>query len=380
LTADTREPFDNDPRNIATRAEDYLIQTGIADQSQWGPEFEFYIFDWVVYQNHMHKAGYELFSGEADWSYTDETRAATIPMHGGYHVAPPKDRYHDMRNKITYVLEEIGVPVKYHHHEVGSAGQMEIETPLMGLVESGDAILMIKYVTKMVAQSLGKAATFMPKPIYGEAGNGMHFHQKLVNGDDNLFYDPEGYASLSQIARYYIGGLLHHGPALLAFTNPSTNSYRRLVPGYEAPVNAFYSLGNRSAAIRIPKYALSPESVRMEFRPPDATCNPYLALAGMLMAGIDGIQNEIDPTEYGYGPIDADIFSWSEQQRTEIKPLPTSLESALDALEADNDFLLKEEVFTEELIHTWIEYKRHGEADQVRTRPHPYEMSLYFDV
>ncbi len=274
LTADTRETFENDPRNIANNAEAFLRETGIATQSEWGPEFEFYVFDEVVYENLMHKAGYELFSYEADWSSTSETRGATIPLHGGYHVAPPKDRFHNLRNEIMAQLEQIGVPVKYHHHEVGSAGQMEIETSMMGMQQSGDAILMIKYVTKMAAQGHNKAATFMPKPLYGEAGSGMHFHQKLMKDGENLFYDPDGYACLSKTAQYYIGGLLHHGAAVLAFTNPSTNSYRRLVPGFEAPVNAFYSLGNRSAAIRIPKYALSPSSARMEFRPPDATCNP----------------------------------------------------------------------------------------------------------
>ena len=380
LTADTRETFENDPRTIANNAEAFLRSTAIATASEWGPEFEFYVFDEVIYENLMHKAGYELISHEADWSSTSETRGATIPLHAGYHVAPPKDRFHNLRNEIMAELEKIGVPVKYHHHEVGSAGQMEIETSMMGMQKSGDAILMVKYVTKMTAQKYGKAATFMPKPLYGEAGNGMHFHQKLVRDGQNLFYDPEGYASLSKTAQYYIGGLLHHGAALLAFTNPSTNSYRRLVPGYEAPVNAFYSLGNRSAAIRIPKYALSPDSARMEFRPPDATCNPYLALAAMLMAGIDGIRNQIDPTEMGYGPIDADIFSWTEKQRAEIKPLPTSLEAAMQALEDDHQFLLEGGVFTEELIEMWVSYKRRGEADEVRTRPHPYEMSLYFDV
>jgi glutamine synthetase len=380
LTADSRESFENDPRNIANRAETYMRDAGIASGSMWGPEFEFYVFDQVVYENFMHKAGYMLVSEEADWSSSVETRNASIPQHGGYHVAPPKDRFHNLRNEIVSHLENIGVPVKYHHHEVGSAGQMEIETALMGVQKAGDVILMIKYVTKMSAQKHGKAATFMPKPLYGEAGNGMHFHQKLIKDTVNLFHDPAGYACLSEQARFYIGGLLYHGPAVLAFTNPSTNSYRRLVPGYEAPVNAFYSLGNRSAAIRIPKYALSPGSTRIEFRPPDATCNPYLALAAMLMAGIDGIQNEIDPDTLGYGPIEADIFSWSEEQRAKIKPLPTSLESALDALEADHDFLLRGDVFTEELIQTWVTHKRHSEVDEVRTRPHPYEMNLYFDV
>jgi glutamine synthetase len=257
---------------------------------------------------------------------------------------------------------------------------VEIETPLMPLVKAGDATMLIKYVTKMTAYNNGKTVTFMPKPLHGEAGSGMHFHQHLFQNGVNVFYDPKGYGHLSQIAHYYIGGLLTHGPALLAFTNPSTNSYRRLVPGYEAPVNAFFSLGNRSAAIRIPKYASTPDTARFEFRPPDATCNVYLALAAQLLAGLDGIQSQIDPTEAGFGPIEADIFSWSEEQRTAIKGLPNALGEALEALEKDYKFLLAGEVFSEELIEQWIEFKFDQEYYPVRNRPHPYEMQLYFDV
>jgi glutamine synthetase len=380
LSADTRESYDNDPRNIAKKAEKFMQKNSIATESCWGPEFEFYVFDEVMYENQMHHAGYKLNSYEAEWSSVAETRGSSIPLHGGYHVSPPKDRFYNLRNKIMSYLEGMNVPVKYHHHEVGSAGQMEIETPMMGIVQAGDAILTIKYVTKMTAQEFGKAATFMPKPLFGEAGNGMHFHQNLLNENDNLFYDSAGYGCLSELAHYYIGGLLYHGATVLAFSNPSTNSYRRLVPGFEAPVNAFFSLGNRSAAIRIPKYAMCPESARIEFRPPDATCNPYLALAAQLMAGIDGIKRKMDPRELGFGPIDADVFAWDEKKLAKIKPLPVDLDEALLALQRDQDFLLTGDVFPDDLIERWVEYKRKGECAAVRNRPHPYEMSLYFDV
>jgi glutamine synthetase len=380
LNADTHEIFVNDPRNLAQQAEGYLRSTGIGTRSRWGPEFEFYIFNGVSYTNKILEAGYRFDSLEAEWCSDTGSGGAYIPLHGGYHASPPKDRYHNLRQEITGHLESMGIPVKYHHHEVGCSGQMEIETPMMGLVAAGDAILLIKYTTKMIASQHGKAVTFMPKPIYGEAGNGMHFHQQIFDGDLNLFFDSSGYGQLSQTARFYIGGLLYHGAAVLAFTNPSTNSYRRLVPGYEAPINAFYSLGNRSAAIRIPKYAKQPETARFEFRPPDATSNPYLAMAAQLMAGIDGIKQKMDPTELGFGPIDADVFSWTEEQRSAIKPLPTSLGDALRALEQDHDFLLAGDVFSQELIESWIEYKHNEEDRAVLSRPHPYEMSLYFDV
>ncbi len=380
LEADTHAVFTNDPRNIAIRAERHLVDLGIADESRWGPEFEFYVFDDVAYENGINRAGYRLDSKEADWNSMEGGHGHYIPLHGGYHAIPPKDRLYNLRAEMSMILESMGIPVKYHHHEVGGPGQSEIETPLMGLVQAGDATMMVKYVCKMVAHRRGQAVTFMPKPLYGEAGSGMHFHQQLFKAGKNLFYDPQGYGSLSQTALYYIGGLLAHGPALLAFTNPSTNSYRRLVPGFEAPVNAFFSLGNRSAAIRIPKYATEPDAARFEFRPPDATCNVYLALAAQLMAGLDGIRRQIDPVEAGFGPIDADVFAWSAEQRAAIKQLPGSLEDALRALEDDHAFLLEGEVFSPDLIQNWIAYKRDEEYYPVRNRPHPYEMRLYFDV
>lgn len=380
LEADTKAIFPNDPRNIARRAEAYLVKTGIAERSQWGPEFEFYVFDAVSYQNEMNRAGYTVESSEAVWRSGTGGHGHYIPLHGGYHAIPPKDALYNLRAEMSLQLRAMGVPVKYHHHEVGGPGQCEIETPLMGLLEAGDTTMIVKYVTKMVAQRHDQTATFMPKPIYGEAGSGMHFHQHLFKSDANAFYDPEGYGLLSQTALYYIGGLLHHGPALLAFTNPSTNSYRRLVPGYEAPVNAFFSIRNRSAAVRIPRYATQPDEVRLEFRPPDATCNVYLALAAQLLAGLDGIRQEIDPTEAGYGPIDADIFSWTDEQRAQIEPLPSSLKGVLDALVEDHDFLLVDEIFPDDLIEQWIAFKMDEEYYQVRNRPHPYEMELYFDA
>ncbi|MBN1964029.1 MAG: type I glutamate--ammonia ligase [Anaerolineae bacterium] len=380
LEADTHAVFTNDPRNIAIRAEAYLRATGIAERSLWGPEYEFYVFDEVAFENEVNAASYRLDSKEADWNSADGGDGHHIPLHGGYHAIPPRDRLYNLRAEMTLHLEAMGIPVKYHHHEVGGPGQTEIETPMMGLVAAGDAAMIVKYVTKMTAYKRGQTVTFMPKPLYGEAGSGMHFHQQLTAGGRNLFYDPDGYGCMSQTARFYIGGLLTHGAALLALTNPSTNSYRRLVPGYEAPVNAFFSLGNRSAAIRIPKYANQPDTARMEFRPPDATCNVYLALAAQLLAGIDGIRRQIDPTEAGFGPIDADIFAWTDAQRASIQQLPGSLLEALRALEADHEFLMKGDVFTEDVIETWVSYKRANEVDAIRLRPHPYEFALYYDV
>lgn len=380
LNATDYQIFANDPRNLTRKAESYLRETGLADESKWGPELEFYIFDEVFYENQDNRAGYELISYESESDSAASPGGSYIPLHGGYHAAPPKDKSFHLRQGITQYLLEMGVPVKYHHHEVGSFGQVEVETLMMGILEAGDAVNLIKYAAKMAAAERNQVVTFMPKPVFQEAGNGMHFHQHLFKDGKNLFFDPAGYGNLSQTAGYYIGGLLTHGPALLALTNPSTNSYRRLVPGYEAPVNAFFSLGNRSAAIRIPKYANQPETTRIEFRPPDASSNAYLALAAQLMAGIDGILREMDPTKLGYGPIDADIFSWNAEQRAAIKPLPTSLEKALTALEEDHDFLLAGDVFSKDLIQGWVDHKRKAEIDPVRIRPHPYEMSLYFDV
>jgi len=380
LEADTHAIFKNDPRNIAIRSEEYLNSTGIADESRWGPEYEFYIFDSVSYEYGINRASYSISSSEADWNSAAGGHGHYIPLHGGYHAIPPNDQLYKLRTEIVRYLEGMGVQVKYHHHEVGGPGQSEIETPMMNLIPAGDATMIIKYVTKMTAHAHGQTATFMPKPLYGEAGSGMHFHQHLFKNKKNIFYNAKGYGCLSQEAFHYIGGLLTHGPALLALTNPSTNSYRRLIPGFEAPVNAFFSLGNRSAAVRIPKYANQPDSARMEFRPPDATCNVYLALAAMLMAGLDGIQNKIDPTAAGFGPIDQNVFAWTDDQRSRIKSLPSSLDEALQALENDHEFLKTGGVFTDELIDMWIEYKRTQESFAIRNRPHPYEMCLYFDV
>jgi glutamine synthetase len=380
LEADTHLIFAHDPRNIAIKAEEHLKSTLVADQSLWGPEFEFYIFDDVAYESGVNRSGYRVQSREADWNSADGGHGHYIPLHGGYHAIPPKDQLYNLRTEISLHLEAVGVPVKYHHHEVGGPGQSEIETPMMALVKAGDASQLIKYISKMSAHARGKTVTFMPKPLFGEAGSGMHFHQQLWQAGANIFYDPHGYGCLSQTALYYIGGMLAHGPALLAWTNPSTNSYRRLVPGFEAPVNAFFSLGNRSAAIRIPKYATQPDAARFEFRPPDATCNVYLALAAQLLAGMDGIRRKLDPSQAGFGPFEADVFSWSNEQRAAIKGLPDSLNAALQALEADYEFLLAGEVFTEELIRQWIAYKRYQEYYPVRNRPHPYEMILYYDV
>lgn len=378
--ADTHAIFANDPRNVVKCAEAFMRESGVADESRWGPEFEFYVFDSVSYEYGINRASYRLESKEADWNSSTGGHGHYIPLHGGYHAIPPKDQLYNLRAEMTIHLEKMGIPVKYHHHEVGGPGQCEIETPMMSLLRTGDATMQIKYVTKMTAHSRGQTVTFMPKPLYGEAGSGMHFHQHLFKNHANIFYNPEGYGSLSETARYYIGGLLHHGAAVLAFTNPSTNSYRRLVPGFEAPVNAFYSLGNRSAAIRIPKYANQPDTARFEFRTPDATCNIYLALAAQLMAGLDGILNKIDPTERGYGPFDKNIYELAKDESRYIKSLPTSLDEALDALEIDSAFLTAGNVFSPEMIAQWIEYKRGHEAIEMRMRPHPYEMSLYFDV
>lgn len=377
--ADTKEPFSRDPRNIAVRAENYLKKLGFSDESRWGPEYEFYVFDSVSFENKINSASYCVESNEADWQSAKGGHGHLIPIHGGYHAIPPKDQLYNLRSEISLMLESMHIEIKYHHHEVGGPGQCEIETPMMGLLRSGDATQIVKYVTKMTAYRHQKTVTFMPKPLHGEAGNGMHFHQQLFKAGKNLFYDPDGYGKLSQMALHYIAGLLLHGPAILAFTNPSTNSYRRLVPGFEAPVNSFFSLGNRSAAIRVPKYADQPETARFEFRPPDATCNIYLALAVQLLAGLDGVLKELDPREAGFGPFDENIFHWSEEQRKAIKPLPTSLRESLDALERDHEFLLQGDVFDSGQIAEWIKVKRE-EFINVRNRPHPYEVAMYFDV
>lgn len=378
VEADTKLLFRDEPREISRKAEKYLQETQIGDQSIWGPEFEFYIFNEVSFQNTINESRYSLNSDEGLWNSKDLGNGIVNSYHGGYHAIPPKDRYFSVRAKMADNLEKMGVPFKYHHHEVGGPGQQEIETPLLGNLKAGDACMMIKYITRMTAFQENLTITFLPKPLFGEAGNGMHFHQQIRKENTNIFYDSESENLLSETALFYIGGLLHHAPALLAFTNPSTNSYRRLVPGFEAPVNAFFSRGNRSAAIRIPKYVTNPDEVRFEFRPPDATCNPYLAMAAMLMAGIDGVMNKISPMENGFGPYDEDIFSWTQEERNKIKKLPSSLEESLKSLEKDHDFLVKNDVFSQNMIDLWIS-KKMCEFKEVQIRPHPYEIETYYD-
>jgi glutamine synthetase len=380
---DNSKPFKREPRYIAQKAEEYLIKTGIADKSLWSTEFEFYIFDSISYKNDINMASYIIDSNEADWNsglLEVKNLGHKILSHGGYHAIPPLDDLFHVRTEMVQLIEEGGVPVRYHHHEVGGPGQSEIEILDDTLTNMGDITMWIKYVIKMVAKRYDHTVTFMPKPLYNEAGNGMHFHQHLFKNGKPLFYSKKGYAGLSQLALYYIGGLLTHGSALLALTNPSTNSYKRLVPGFEAPVKLFFSLANRSASIRIPKYALDPQEKRIEFRPPDGTCNVYLSLAAQLMAGIDGIKRKMDPTKSGFGPFDQNIFALSYKEREKIKSLPASLKEALEALKEDHQFLLEGNVFTEDLLEMWIDYKLNKEYNEVRNRPHPYEMSLYYDV
>ncbi len=371
----THEPYSRDPRNIARKAEAYLKTTGIADQSYWGPEAEFFIFDSVRFDQNQYSGYYFIDSDEGIWNSGKEgANLGHRPRwKEGYFPVAPADQLQDFRSDVILRLIAAGVPVEVHHHEVATAGQCEIDMRFSPLVTMADHLLMYKYVIKNVAKEYGKTATFMPKPIYGDNGSGMHVHQSLWKGGQTLMADPAGYAGLSQLAKWYIGGLLKHAPALLAITSPSVNSYHRLVPGYEAPVNLAYSSRNRSAAVRIPMYSNSPKAKRLEFRCPDPSCNPYLAFSAMLLAGLDGIQNQIDPGQ----PADYDIF---EHKDSKIKQVPGSLPEALNALAADHDFLLAGNVFTKDVIDTWIDYKFTREVDPVRLRPHPYEFYLYYDA
>jgi len=374
-------PYLRYPRNVARKAEQYIASTQ-KRVALFSPELEFYVFDEIRYTSGINQASYYLDSTEAFWNtgrQENPNLGYKFPAQAGYHGIPPADSTFNLRSKLVKLIEDSGISVKYHHHEVGVA-QVEIEVLHDTLLRSADAVMLMKYLVKNIAHQSGKVATFMPKPLYQQAGNGMHVHQYLSDGHISLFYDKDGYAGVSQLALSYIGGLLKHGPALLSFTNPSTNSYKRLIPGYEAPVNLFFAAGNRTAAVRIPMYDVNKQRARIEFRPPDATCNPYLALSAMLMAGLDGIENKIDPAAEGFGPFDMDIVEMPEQERANIKALPSSLEDALDALRDDHDFLLKGNVFTEDLIDAWIEYKLNKEVKLLQARPHPYEFELYSDI
>mgnify|MGYP000150212998 CR=1 FL=1 len=382
-TAAERAPHPLDSRRIAFKAETFLAETGIANESLWAPEFEFFIFDSIRYLNDINTACYQIDSTEANWKTHDSMLTPALspnPHNEGYHSAPPRDRFFNLRNNICSHLQSFGIKVKYHHHEAGGPAQSEIETFMEPLVRCGDNSTLIKYTCKMAARAAGKCVTFMPKPLFNEAGNGLHFHQRLVKEGQPVFYDPDGYAGLSRTALYYIGGLLKHGPALLALTNPSTNSYKRLGSGFEAPVRAIFGLGDRTAAVRIPEYASRPDRKRIEFRPPDASCNIYIAMAAQLMAGLDGILNEIDPSEQGFGPFDIDAGRTSTSDRNAVPKLPASLEEAIRSLERDHDFLTAGGVFPHYFFENWIEGKLRKDNEAVIARPHPYEIQLYFDV
>lgn len=373
-------PYRRDPRGIARRAEEYMLQTGIADTAMMSPEFEFYLFDSVRHRNDVNICFYEIDSEEGEWnSDAEESRGTRMPMKGGYHALPPRDRLYLLRDEIVRHIQEAGIPVKYHHHEAGGPGQSEIEILFYPLLRAGDVTMTVKYLVRMAADRAGRTATFMPKPLWNAAGSGMHIHQHLFKEGTNLFWEEGGWADLSELALHYIGGLLHHAPALLGLTNPSTNSYKRLVPGFEAPVTLIYGLANRGAAIRIPAGGKTPESKRLEFRPPDGTCNIYLAMAGMLMAGLDGIRRGIDPRLSGFGPFDQSILTLPKSQLKRLKSLPLSMGMAIDALEADHQFLLEGGVFDPETIEAWIDMKREESLD-VRNRPHPREIELYYDA
>jgi len=382
----TRERYSRDPRYVAEKAERHLIETGIADTVYMGPEAEFFIFDHVAFDQRANTAFYEVESDQAYWNMGsgfggpakngDANLGYKIRSQQGYFPTAPADTHGDLRARMVIAMEQMGIRCEFQHHEVGSAGQAEINVRFNTLRKMADQLQLQKYVVKNVAAAAGKTATFMPKPLFEENGSGMHVHQSLSLGGENVMYDFNGYAQLSREALNYIGGILRHGKALMAFCAPTTNSYRRLVPGYEAPVNLVYSQRNRSAACRIPVYSASPKTKRVEFRPPDPAANPYLAFSAMLMAGLDGIQNRIDPGQ----PLDVDLFELPGAELAKMSHVPGSLDEALDALEEDHQFLLKGGVFTEDLIRTWIDYKRREEVDAVRLRPHPWEFALYYDA
>ncbi len=384
LDPETREMFSRDPRYIAQKAESYLTQSGLADTSYWGPELEHFVFDSARFDQDAHSGYYFIDSDEGTWntgaerSISGKQNLAYKPRYKeGYFPAAPTDTFQDFRSECVQEMERFGIIVEKHHHEVATAGQAEIDMRYDTLTKMADFVILQKYVVKNVARKYDKVATFMPKPIFGDNGSGMHTHQSLWRDGTNLFYDANSdYALISATCRHYIGGLLSHAPALLALIAPTTNSYRRLVPGFEAPVNLVYSSRNRSACIRIPTYFSSPAARRLEFRLPDPACNPYLAFAAMLMAGIDGIINEIEPPD----PVDVNLYDMPKEEAAKIKQVPGSLEEVLVALENDNEFLLRGGVFTEDVIEKWLDLKRTNEIDPVRLRPHPYEFFLYFDA
>lgn len=374
----TREDYSRDPRNVARKASNYLKSTGIADTAYFGPEAEFFIFDDVRFDQTSHSGFYHIDSIEGEWNRGKDEKpnlGYKLRYKEGYFPVPPADQLMNLRNEMMQVMIDCGLDVECQHHEVATAGQSEIDLRFNELVKMADAMLLYKYVIKNVARRHGKTVTFMPKPLFGDNGSGMHTHVSLWKSGEPLFAG-SSYAGLSEMALHAIGGLLKHAPAILAFSNPTTNSYKRLVPGYEAPVNLAYSQRNRSASCRIPMYSPSPKAKRVEFRCPDPSCNPYLAFSAILMAVIDGIQNKINPGS----PLDKDIYDLPPEEAAQIPKTPGSLDEALNALERDHAFLLRGDVFTQDVIETWINYKRIHEFDAVRLRPHPYEFCLYFDI
>jgi glutamine synthetase len=378
----TKEGYAFDPRSVAQRAESYLKFTGLADTAYFGPEAEFFVFDSVKFHNDQQSAGFTIDSDEAHWNsgrdaneFAGSNLGYRIRPKEGYVPCAPIDSLIDLRSEISLTLGKCGVTVECHHHEVATAGQCEIDFRYSTLLGTADNLQIFKYVVRNTAHQFGKTATFMPKPLYGDNGSGMHCHQSLWKSEKPLFAG-DGYAGLSDTARFYIGGLLKHAAAIVAFAAPTTNSYKRLVPGFEAPVNLAYSARNRSAAIRIPMFSTNPKLKRLEFRPPDPSCNAYLAFSAMLLAGLDGVQNRIDPGE----PLEKDIYDLSPEELKDVPTLPGSLDDSLKALEADHDFLLKGDVFSPQLIERWISYKRDREITPLRMRPHPLEFSLYYDI
>jgi glutamine synthetase len=376
----TDEPYSRDPRQVARKAEAYLASTGIADTAFFAPEAEFYIFDDVRFETKQNEGFYHIDSIEGAWNTgrVEEggNRGYKTRYKGGYFPVPPVDHYADLRDEMSLALDNLGMQVERAHHEVGTAGQAEINYRFDTLRSAADKVMLFKYVIKNVAWAAGKTVTFMPKPLFGDNGSGMHCHISLWKNGAPLFYDERGYGGLSDLARWYIGGLLHHAPSLLAFTNPTVNSYHRLVPGFEAPVNLVYSARNRSACIRIPVTGANPKAKRIEFRVPDPSANPYLAFAAMLMAGLDGIRNRIEPA----APVDKDLYELPPEEHAAIAQVPSSLPAVLDALEADHDYLVEGDVFTDDLIETWLDIKRTLEVDPIRLRPHPHEFELYYDI
>jgi glutamine synthetase len=374
----TREDYTRDPRNVARKAVNYLKSTGIADTCYIGPEAEFFIFDDIRFDQRAHEGYYHIDSIEGEWNrgrVESPNLGYKLRHKEGYFPVPPADQLMDIRNEMMQTMIDCGMDVEAQHHEVATAGQCEIDLRFAELVKMADAMCMYKYIIKNVAKKYNKTVTFMPKPLFGDNGSGMHTHVSLWKANEPLFAG-SGYAGLSEMALYAIGGLLKHAPAILAFSNPTTNSYKRLVPGYEAPVNLAYSQRNRSASCRIPMYSASPKSKRVEFRCPDPSCNPYLSFSAILMAVIDGIQNKIHPGD----PLDKDIYDLAPEELAEVPKTPGSLDEALNALERNHEFLLRGDVFTADVVDTWIKYKREKEVDAMRLRPHPYEFCLYYDI